>query len=89
MVGRFRPVRGSPRFSLTLTGHTSQPHRNLLPAVPYGVEIGWFKEQSVESGVTITNVSPSTGVVRLRRKMTSLTDWQVEIIGSGLDLTDI
>ena len=42
-----------------------------------------------ESGVTITNVSPSTGVVRLRRKMTSLTDWQVEIIGSGLDLTDI
>ena len=42
-----------------------------------------------ESGVTITNVSPATGMVRLRRKMTLPAEWQVETIGEGCDLLDV
>ena len=42
-----------------------------------------------ESGVAIRSITPSTGMVRLRRKTTPPADWNVEMIDSGCNLADV
>ena len=73
-----------------ILSHTDRAYITTLPENLAGGPL-YQRDSAVERtirdvGVTLRTVSPSTGIVRLRRKMASSDGWRVEMAGSGCSL---